>query len=69
MNLDVNPDSDVHLLCDLPKLHSIFESLCSHLKSEDGALCHKAVVKTEYKEVTFGRRQVLPQDLACSVNS
>ena len=53
MDLDVNPDSDPHLLCDLPKLLSISEPHSSHLKSEEGAHCHRDM-KIKYSEIMFG---------------
>lgn len=68
MDLDVNPDADHHLLCDLLKLLSISEHHCSHLQSEEGAYCHRDV-KIKCNEIMYGRCQVLTQDLASSINS
>lgn len=50
MDLNVNQDSNLHL-CNLPRLVSISETHSSHLKSEDGAHSHRAVVKMKYYEI------------------
>lgn len=58
MDLEVNPDSDPHLVCDLPKLRSISEPHCPHLQSEEDAHCHRDM-KIKYNEIMYGRCQVL----------